>query len=589
MFKEYEQLNDLNVFESVNPDELTSDEKHKALRAINLIKEKRCGKIKGRTVADGRPTRKYIPREEATSPTIALESLFATLIIDAQEGRAVQTFDVPGAYLHAKLPATKRVLMKLTGTFVDIMCEVNPGYLKYARLENGKKVLYLRILKAIYGMIESALLWYELYSTTLVKMGFEINPYDKCVANKIIDDSQCTICWYVDDNKVSHLDDKVNDSIVDAIEKKFGKLARTTGKKHTFLGMDIEFIGDKKLSITTPQHIEEALEDFGEEIDADAVNPAKSKLFIISNDSEKLSEAKADIFHSITAKLLWVGKRARPDLETAVSFLCTRVQAPTVEDWGKLKRVLKFLKKTKSDRRIMGGDDILKLETWVDASYAIHDNMRGHTGGAMSFGWGVVHEKAAKQKLNTKSSTESEVVGVSEYVPHKIQMINFIDAQGYKLKKCVLYQDNQSSIKMEKNGRNSCTGNSRHISIRYFFVKDRVDKGEFTIEYCPTECMLADFFTKPLQGALFIKFREVVMGWKHVDTLKRVVLPPSEERVENSADGDKAKIAHEPARKSYAEAVTNAGNRKPEKLVTNSNNKEGGEMPPHGGRINKKK
>jgi hypothetical protein len=206
----------------------------------------------------------------------------------------------------------------------------------------------------------------------------------------------------------------------------------------------------------------------------------------------------------------------------------------------------------------MGADKLLHLETWIDASYATHEHMRGHTGGAMSFGWGVVHEKASKQKLNTKSSTESEVVGVSEYVPHKLQMINFLSAQGYDLKKCVLYQDNQSAIKMEKNGRNSCTGNSRHISIRYFFVKDRVDKGEFTIEYCPTENMLADYFTKPLQGALFIRFRAVLMGWQHVDTLKHVLSPPKE-RVENSMSGDipiprESNILHE-SRKSYLDAA----------------------------------
>jgi hypothetical protein len=231
---------------------------------------------------------------------------------------------------------------------------------------------------------------------------------------------------------------------------------------------------------------------------------------------------------------------------------------------GKLQRVLKFLKRTKSDRRTMGADDILKLETWIDASYATHENMRGHTGGAMSFGWGVVHEKASKQKLNTKSSTKSEVVGVSEYVPHKVQMINFLAAQGYNMKKCILYQDNQSAIKMEKNGRNSGTGYSRHISIHYFFVKDRVDKGEFTVEYCPTKCMLTAFFTKPLQGALFVKFREVIMGWKHVDTLRNAAVSPPKERVENSLCGDitdtvteteekprKSDIAH----KSYLEAA----------------------------------
>ena len=78
-----------------------------------------------------------------------------------------------------------------------------------------------------------------------------------------------------------------------------------------------------------------------------------------------------------------------------------------------------------------------------------------------------------------------------------------MEAQGYHIKYNILYQDNQSAIRMERNGRNSCTGNSRHIHIRYFFVKDRLDKGEVEVLYCPTEQTLADFFTKPLQGALY--------------------------------------------------------------------------------------
>ena len=85
-----------------------------------------------------------------------------------------------------------------------------------------------------------------------------------------------------------------------------------------------------------------------------------------------------------------------------------------------------------------------------------------------------------------------------------------------------LFQDNKSAIKMEKNGKKLCTGKSRHIDIRYFFAKDRVESNKISIAYCSTEHMLTDFLTKALQGALFSKFHDVIMGWKHVDTLHMI-------------------------------------------------------------------
>jgi hypothetical protein len=146
MFKEYNQLNDMMVFGRIDPDELTAQHKRDALHAVNLINEKRCGRVKGRTCADGSKQKAYIPREEATPPTVSMEALTASLVIDAHEKRAVAIFDVPGAYLNADMPDNKFVILKLEGKFVDIMCDVNPEYLRDIRLENGKIVLYLRIL-----------------------------------------------------------------------------------------------------------------------------------------------------------------------------------------------------------------------------------------------------------------------------------------------------------------------------------------------------------------------------------------------------------------------------------------------------------
>ena len=156
---------------------MSCQEKYRAIRSVTLSKEKRCDKIKGRTCADGSCQRTYIPREESTPPTIVLEALFLSLLIDTHEGIAVQTVDVPGAYLHTSLTDDKVVHMKFEGEFGEMMCKVNPEYEKFVIYDKVKKLLYVLILKAIYGMIESALLWYNLFSATLLYLRFKLNPY----------------------------------------------------------------------------------------------------------------------------------------------------------------------------------------------------------------------------------------------------------------------------------------------------------------------------------------------------------------------------------------------------------------------------
>jgi hypothetical protein len=171
----------------------------------------------------------------------------------------------------------------------------------------------------------------------------------------------------------------------------------------------------------------------------------------------------------------------------------------------------------------MGTNGMEIMQTWVDASYAIHHDMRGHTGGVISMGHGVFHSKSSKQKLNTKSSTESEVVGASDYIPRTLWAKRFLEYQGFNLKRNIFYQDNKSAMKIEKNGRQSCGEKSRHINIRYFFIKDILKQEEIELLHCPTERMIVDFYTKPLQGALFRKLRDIIMG----------ISPfPLEERVE---------------------------------------------------------
>jgi len=130
-------------------------------------------------------------------------------------------------------------------------------------------------------MIESALLWYTLYTEVLHKEGFEINPYDRYVANKVINGKQCTIGWYIDDNILSHVETSVVDSVINNIEGYFPGLVVERGKDLNFLGMEIGFLEKGKLKLSLMPYIcgmieelEESLAPYGENLDRDYPHPA---------------------------------------------------------------------------------------------------------------------------------------------------------------------------------------------------------------------------------------------------------------------------------------------------------------------------
>ena len=130
----------------------------------------------------------------------------------------------------------------------------------------------------------------------------------------------------------------------------------------------------------------------------------------------------------------------------------------------------------------------------------------------MMYGCGVPISVLKKQKLNTRSSTESELVGADDIAIMILWTKLFLEEQSYNVKKNILFQDNKSTILLENNGKQSSSQRTRAINIRYFFITDQVKRKNVSIEYCPTKMMLADYMTKPLQGAQFKKFRDEILG-----------------------------------------------------------------------------
>ena len=126
--------------------------------------------------------------------------------------------------------------------------------------------------------------------------------------------------------------------------------------------------------------------------------------------------------------------------------------------------------------------------------------MKGHTGAMLTMGYGCIIGKSIKQKMNAKSSTEAELIGGDDVMTDLLWTGYFSKDQGYDNYKSIMMRDNKSCMLLEENGLLSSTKRTKHINVRYFFIKDRIENGDVSLSFCPTEEMIADYFTKPLQG-----------------------------------------------------------------------------------------
>jgi hypothetical protein len=130
----------------------------------------------------------------------------------------------------------------------------------------------------------------------------------------------------------------------------------------------------------------------------------------------------------------------------------------------------------------------------------------------MTLGSGAIQTISTKQKVNTKSSTEAELVSIDDVISKIMWTRLFLEAQGYQIRENLVYRDNQSSMKLETNGKLSSSKRTRHFNIKYFFITDLIGRGDVSIEYCPTGAMIADYMTKPLTGEKFKMFRKSIMN-----------------------------------------------------------------------------
>jgi hypothetical protein len=227
------------------------------------------------------------------------------------------------------------------------------------------------------------------------------------------------------------------------------KVAR--GKVHKYLGMMLAFTTSKIVKVTMLEYVDEIIGSWDKACSElndgyKAVSGCKKiataapdDLFKVNEDAVKLDQARAKAFHNITAKGIYVTKRVRPDISLSIAFLTTRVKGPDIDNWHKLCHLVEYLCSTRELPLIRTANGTGVLSWYVDALFAVHPDMRGHTGGAMTMETGFPLNKLTKHKLNTRSSTKGEIVAVDNLILQILWVHLFMKAQGFAVSNNILY------------------------------------------------------------------------------------------------------------------------------------------------------
>jgi hypothetical protein len=503
------------VFEGVLPDDVRKLDKKQILPSMLFMKRKvdAQGKYKnwkGRLVAGGhRQERAQYSPQDSSSPTVTSAAVFGLFAVAARNDMQAAVIDVTAAYLNAPI-GRDNVFIRLTNQVTETLVRLRPEYHRYVDPRTG--CLVVRLKRALYGLIESAKLWNEHLTATLTTAGWTASKVDPCVMHRVDDTGDMHyLCIHVDDIVVFSRKTAVLESVADVLRKKYDKVSMSTGNSLEYLGIKFDFDRRKGcVKVSQPGYVRDILDSYA--VKGHAKTPATADLFNVDPNAAPTDYTD---FISKVMKLMFLALRSRPDILLATTFLASRCSAPTVQDMYKLKRVLMYLNGTQNLCLKLSPPrkSPLQMYAYVDASYACHQDAKSHTGVEVTLGpnCGPIYVHSAKQRIVTKSSYESELVAIND----ALDMVMFIRRLFLELGliegPTILYQDNQSTIHVIYNGVGT-RGRTRHIDVRYYYIRERVAAGDIVVQYLASTEHTADILTKPLVGALFYKLRQAILN-----------------------------------------------------------------------------
>ena len=373
-----------------------------------IFLKKKAEKWKARLVAGGHKQIKLLT-SESYSPTAHIESIFIVCYIIAKEHLHVCTLDITGAYLNAEM--RNDVYIRIPHNIATILIQRFPEYQNYI---NQDQSIFVKLKKALYGCIESAKLWYEDVSNYLIFIGFRKCMSDECIFIKTDSPNPIYVALYVDDFMIACKDINQIKEVETKLKAKYKEITSNYGDSQEYLGMEFDFSICGKVKITMRNYINKLLIAY--HVKTLSKTPCSNDLFEPCNCS-LLSHQQQQMLHCGSAQLLFLSKRARPDISLPTNYLCSHVNRYCIHHKLVFERVLSYLNQTQNEGITLSSDErIPTINIFADASYGINPDRKSQTGIVIQICRSTIITKCGKQKLVTKSSTEAELVAASESI-----------------------------------------------------------------------------------------------------------------------------------------------------------------------------
>ncbi len=267
------------------------------------------------------------------------------------------------------------------------------------------------------------------------------------------------------------------------------------------LGINITHTGDG-IALDQRAYLIRTLECFGMSDCRPIATPALPTNMSEKEDSNEVSDQTQ--YRQAIGSLLYLSKCTRPDITYAVNQVAQKVEKPTKSDWTKVKRIFRYLKGTLNFGLVYTRGESLNVSGYSDASYAMNEDRKSTSGYAYLANGAAITWRSKKQPIVTTSSMEAEFVALASATKEALWIKKLNNELMNENMPVEIKEDNQSCIKFSHDFIHS--DRTKHIDVRYYFVREKVEEGKIKLTYCPTTEMIADIFTKALGPILFAKF-----------------------------------------------------------------------------------